>query len=118
MKITPTQRMILEHRLDAGVIPDVLAESEICTVEQGEIACASIERMLRENEIKFEILTQWELEVVIDCLDGSAFFANSKDAVALGEISKSQLNTMHKAADQLQDEILKTTGRKVYCVRD
>lgn len=119
MKLTKTQIDILDHRLSSGCVADCLADTEELGISLTDAECAveKIKRMVKEGEIPLESLTPTELEVVIDCLDGSTYFANADDAVTLHETTRGAVLEAHKAATRLEAEISKAAGRRVLCVR-
>ncbi len=118
MKITPTQAAILEHRLSAGTIPEVFADSEPpVPISETEKAVVEVEGFIALRFLPFETMTKLELEVIIDCLDGSTFFGGggAEDAVAEGTLSRSKLQRWHKAADELEEMVSKAAGHPVRC---
>lgn len=117
MKLTPTQYLILEHRISGGTIAEVLADTEDLNVtyDEAQIAVDAVEKMINSRNLPLETLTPLELEVVIDCLDGSTFFASADNAIACGEYTRSKLNTALKAAAELEDAVSKVAGRRVSC---
>lgn len=106
MKLTKPMKEILLHRLEEGVIAGVLECSEICTETEAEEAEARVISAVNSGEIDLSKLTTVEWEVFKDALDGSTFFADSADAVALGPkgggYTRGQLLTWHKAANALE----------------
>lgn len=142
MKLTPTQYAILDHRLSAETIPEVLASTvaseaaekvarygtdgwnavydrvESENLPRFRSAHTEVIKMIEKRDLPLETLTPDQLAVAIDCLEGSTFFADWEDRIACGESTKSKLNTAHKAADQLESALSVVAGRDVECVRN
>ena len=117
IKLTKTQIDILRHRIESGCIPEVLAESDICTVELADDAVMEVRRMLDAGGFDDQ-LSAIELEVIADCLDGSTYFANIDDAVALKQISKGAALMLFRAANELDALVSRLLGRPICCVRN
>lgn len=119
MKLTTIQADILDHRLGSGCVADVLADTEELgiSLEEAESAVASVERMIKSGDLPLESLTRIEREVLIDCLDGSTYFCDEGDAIALGETTRGKQLACHKAANALESAFGKAFGRDVECVR-
>ncbi len=137
MKLTPTQRAILEHRLSADTVPSVLASStaseaadkvgeygtpawnatydrvEAETLPGFENAAQVVKRMVNSLDLPLESLTPAEMAVVIDCLEGSTFFADEEDAIARGYTTASKARHAHTAAAYLAQAIELVTGNRV-----
>ena len=100
IKLTPSQREIVEHRLgNSDTISDALSEMFPDT-DLVEITAAAMSEELKSGSLNLD--SDLKLEVFIDCLDGSTFFANSEDAVVSKEISRGQLLAWQKAAKELE----------------
>jgi len=100
IKLTPSQREIVEHRLgNPDTISDALSEMFPDT-DLVEITAAAMSEELKSGSLNLD--SDLKLEVFIDCLDGSTFFANSEDAVVSKEISRGQLLAWQKAAKELE----------------
>jgi hypothetical protein len=140
MKLTPTQYELIDHRLSLGaeLFVEVLmdhAEEPPWTEAEVSSAWEAVNQQVARRVVTLEKLTPCELEIFCDCLEGSTFFCDREDAVALYELgtaelrakvkrplyltegkphgySRSKLRTMNKAADELQAEILRATGRR------
>ena len=123
MKLTPTQIDILDHRMSLGAehIAECIWSNEEfdppTTQAEAEAACASVEKMLLAGFIPLESLTLAERRVMDDLLDGSTYFANEEDAIALGETTRSKSRTRHKAADELETAFTAAFGERVRCAR-
>lgn len=119
MKLTKTQIDILDHHLSSGCVADVLADTEELgiSLNAAERAVANVERMVATGELPLESLTREEREVVIDCLEGSTYFCDWDDAIALGESTRGKQLEAHKAANSLEKILSTTFGRRVECVR-
>ena len=122
MKLTKTQLGILMHRLElADCIADCFSSElvgEPCYQEKyNEVECAAVGLCLRiRNTDKIpESLTPLEIEILVDCLDGSTFFADEKDSVERGEITKSQSAAACAAANSLGVIISRIAGYPVSC---
>lgn len=120
MKLTPTQIAILDHRLSTGNIPDVLAETEELGISlaEAEAAAASVARMIEAREIPMEKLSRAEQEVLADCIEGSTYFCDELDAIALGQTTRGKQYRHHAAADHLEKAFSIAFGRRIRCVRD
>jgi hypothetical protein len=103
MKLTQHHIEILEHRLDAW---DCIVESiEGYTSEEISECCeALLKRIKQEKEISADGLSEIELAVITDCIDGSTFFASIEDEVALGNVSRYKADKCYKAAEELGSE--------------
>lgn len=117
-KLTKPQVEILRHRLDSGVVADVLIESDICTeLADAEEAVAAVRDYVENGELpEADALRALEIEVLADCLDGCTFFAGIEDAVATGELTRGASLSFFKAAGQLEVLISDLCGRQVDCV--
>lgn len=91
---------IIKHRLE---VPDAISE---CLGEEGHNTQLVWENcdilLMTKGKITFEDLLPLEKEIIIDCCEGSTFFCDMEDAVALGELTKSQSIYFHKSADLLE----------------
>jgi hypothetical protein len=137
MKLTPTQAGFLDHRLSAETVADVIASThaseaadkageygtpawvaEFERVEKEklpvyEAANAAVAKMVHSKELPLESMTLAEMEVLIDCIEGSTYFANEEDAIASGEITKSKSWHTHTAVDYLVQAIETVTGERI-----
>lgn len=106
------------HRLDSGCVADVLFESEIADdFDCAECAVKVIEGCVKMGELPLEKLNPLEFAVIVDCLDGSTFFADSNDAVTSKQITNQKLTAWHKAANELEKQVSEVAGREIYCTR-
>ncbi len=119
MKLTPSQKALLQHRLSADVIAGCLADTEELKISlaEAEEAERKISAWVEAGQLPLEQMNKVEIEVVRDCLDGSTFFADEDDNIALGYTTRGKQRTFHKAADQLEAEILRVTGAPVRTIR-
>lgn len=120
MKLTKTQIDLLDHHLSAGVIAEVLAETEDLAISlaEAEKAVDTVDRMVASGDLPLESLSRVELEVVIDCLEGSTYFCGEGDAIALGETTRGRQAERHKAANALEKAVSAAAGRQVLCTRE
>lgn len=114
LSISPIEWEIIEHRLD---VPDALAGalSDTFGWDESEIE-ASANRFkflphdgLGNRLIDVTTLTEIDREVLKDCLEGSTFFADMDDEVALGNMTKGKKLAYRKAALTVSDK-LSTAG--------
>jgi hypothetical protein len=123
MKLRKYHDEILRHRLDADCTVECLldyAEGEAPIAhspEAAEAAVGEIYRMLDAGEIDFGCLSRLAVEVLVDCIEGSTFFADENQAIAMGEWTKARSRAAHAAADELEKWISEAAGRRVRCTR-
>lgn len=119
MKLASLEIDILEHRLSSGSIAECLADTEELDISlvEAEAAVAQVMADVKAGNLPLYTYSRIELEVVIDCLDGSTYFAGSDDAVAEGNLTRQKLTAQHKAADTLESAVSLVAGRRVKCVR-
>lgn len=117
-KLSKPQVEILQHRLGSGCVADVLWESEVVEdVKDAEAAVAAVQAYVEKGELpEDDGITPLEREVLADCLDGSTFFANIDDAVALSHVNRGQFLSWRRAATELETLISRLCGRQVSCV--
>ena len=103
---------LLNHRLESGTIPGVLADSDIGICEDDAIhAEGSVTTLVQSGEIDLRKLDMVQLALFRDALEGTTYFANEEDAIASGETTKAKMRTAHKAADRLEEAFKSETGR-------
>lgn len=118
MKLSPTQKKMLEHR-PADCIQECLLDYEEgdqakYTSDEVDTAIDNIEAMVASGEISGEIdgrpLTECEKDVLHDLIDGSTWFANSADP----DIWKPSTLRRHiKEAEKLEDAVSFIIGYRV-----
>jgi hypothetical protein len=106
VNLSPVEFEIVEHRL---AVPDALAE---CLSDDPEASFthdevyAAVLQLTKQLETtrSFDTGTLRPVEkaILIDCLEGSTFFADSEDAAASGEVSRGKLLSQQKAARKLE----------------
>lgn len=109
MRLNPTKRELLLHRLDSDVIQDCLLDSDleppVSEEELDEAVACLTSRVINEAEIDLKALNYVERLVFIDALEGSTFSAGLEDAVATGDISKGKALTIHRVVQDMEDEV-------------
>ena len=122
MKLTPTENEILLHRL---AVPDALADT-LTDCAEGESpalpdvsreyveqVAAELHEAMQARAFIPSVLTPTERAILADCVEGSTFFGNIEDAVALGEVSKSKAARQVAAMESLAEKIGRLIGRQV-----
>lgn len=122
LRFTAAEWAIIEHRLTLDdCLADVLSDTYDWDWEETREKVSNFYRRLRSffqahGEVEFEVndLTEVEREALIDCVDGSTWFASSENAVASGEISWGRLMAQRQCAERIEKKMeaagLKTTG--------
>jgi len=104
---TPTEWEIIEHRL---ACPDAIAQAltdgdDECPATLTEYTEDFVEKWataLWNNPQHIDLNDDLDRAIIIDCLEGSTFFCDMTDAVALGEISKGKYLAYCKASRSLE----------------
>jgi hypothetical protein len=106
-KLTKNEWEIIEHRLGAwDLILDCFLSTESMTWTAEEIEAAAEGLLSRGPKgIDLDNLGDLELDILQDCCDGCSYFADIEDAAVLGEISKSKMYRMFKAAETLGEKL-------------
>ncbi len=118
MKLNARHQALLMHRLSAGVIPEVLADSDLgISVDDAITAQAHVCFMVGTTELDIAQLNRVQREVLKDCLDGATYFAGYEDAIALKERTRGDFLADSRAANELEEEFFKATGEKVSFIR-
>ena len=101
MKLTKTEFEILAHRLE---VPDALAD---CLEQFDKDIIFEQSKFLLKNGLSIELdnLNEVQKAILIDCCEGSTFFADCNDAVASGELSKGKLLSWFRAAESLEKKL-------------
>jgi hypothetical protein len=118
--ITPGEWKLIEHRLE---LTDCLAETMRDTYDWDEKDCeAKARELLRACEKQFAANNRIELdlgamdevtvEILKDCMDGTTYFADVEDAVALRNITRGTALAMERAAQSLEAKF-SAAGHKV-----
>lgn len=106
LRFTPTEREILLHRLGVSdAIADALSEDypdndEVMYVaEQLRLVLSGYygNRIIDTDEA-----SRLELKILVDCCNGSTFFADADDAVDAGQINRGKLLAQQRAAGTLE----------------
>lgn len=137
MNLTSDHLAVLNHRLELGaddfadLLTDRHPDDGPASFTRSEIVAAwsGLALMMAAREVPLEKLTPCELEILCECLEGSTFFCDSDDAVALYALgaknpcylingkrqgySRGQLARWIKAAEELEAEIFRATDRRV-----
>ena len=109
---TKSEWRILEHRLEVpDAIADAISDSDEYDYEE---VFSRAEKLLRGSIKNFNSL---DLAILRDCCEGSTFFCNAEDAVALGEISKGDLLASYRAAISLENKVGALIGSRVLIPR-
>lgn len=112
MNLNPTEKELLQHRLD---VPDALAdalEEEFSHPYVEECARVLAKALRTSADLDFSKLSACQLALLKDCIEGSTFFADAEDAVAAGTTTRSQLMHWQKAAHSLERKFA-ALGHKV-----
>jgi hypothetical protein len=119
MNLTASHQEILLHRLDSGAIADCLADTEELQIsrEDAENATLEVTKMVKSGRIYLDQLGYAQKEVLIDCLEGSTFFAGWEDAVATRETTRGRMLNLFKAAVELEEAFTAAFGRQINCTR-
>lgn len=122
MRLTPTQLAILLHRLElADCLADCFSSELVgepgydARYNEVESAASDLCLYVRRNGCWPDALTPLQLEILVDCLEGSTWFADEEDAIARGDLTKSKSRTAHKAADELETILSGLAGYGVVC---
>ena len=113
IKLTNNEWEIVEHRLslsDAiaemltdGLDPDMPEDERELIFEEIE---GEVETLRKTTEltktIDTDMLTRYQREALVDCMEGSTFFADMDDAVFEGEFTKGKALDLRKAGHSLQ----------------
>jgi len=139
MRITKIKFDILKHRLDTDVVGDVLAETMATNVADAQVkdvnspawtkvwdetqypalvrfrgAARSLDvQIVLGHDLKIKYLPADELECLIDCVEGSTYFAGMDDAVSSKQMTKSAATAAHREADELEAEVSTFARRPV-----
>ncbi len=119
MKLTPTQKDLLLHRPEDCIV-ECLADTEELniTADQAQTAVAEVTAMIETGEIDIVGLNRIQREVFKDMLDGSTYFCDADDAIALGETTKGKVAGAHRNADALEQAYFSVTNERVFIPRD
>lgn len=106
MKFTPSEARILVHRLEVSdAIADVMADEGIATAEQVEEVCASLLRGYSDGDpLEADMDDPLVRAIIIDCCDGSTYFADMEDEVGYS-ITRGQFLSARKAAKTLSEKV-------------
>lgn len=120
MKLTKTQIEILMHRIDADVIPGVLADTEELNITEveAEEAQKRIEMFIQSGQIPMNSLTRVEKEVLKDAMDGSTFFACAESGLNDGMIKTQKVSALNRSADELEHKWFLETNENISIPRD
>jgi len=118
MNLTKTELEIICHRLAVtDAITEVVAE-EYPSITP-ETIMAEVKKIMlwfrgeRSVRLDWSNLTDLQQFILLDCAEGSTFFASLEDAHIAGDISSSRLSTYHRAADSLEEKLTNVIQRHV-----
>jgi hypothetical protein len=112
LNLTEKEYALLEHRITLwDALADCISDTypEKFTWDETYKVASELDAQLRKQskelgriEIDVDKLTELQKEILQDCIDGSTFFASSEDAVASGEIKRTQLMAWKKMAYNIE----------------
>lgn len=108
IKLTDNEWEIIEHRLSlSDSVADVLSDQfDGLTYEQAQDKCEALcSRIEASKTIDVAALTEHERAMLVDCMDGSTFFADIDDAVWEGEMTRGKVLALRKAGRSLQRKL-------------
>ena len=101
IKFTKSEWEILLHRLE---MPDAIAEC--LTSNEPELFDEFLKRIESISLVNHEIkVGTFEHTVIKECAEGSTYFCNILDAVAIGEITKVKQTSMNRARKSLERKL-------------
>ena len=104
IKFTPTEMEIIQHRLvDSDCIIQCILETEGDKFSEDEL-CDAIDR-IEKSLNSVDATDKAVMEVLFDCLDGSTFFANMDDGVALEMLTQAKANAYQRAANSIEKKM-------------
>jgi len=102
MQFTKTEWEILEHRLDC---PECLGEALEFSMEWDKETIQYVSWMMRERGRKNIPVDKERKEILVDCCEGSTFFAGMEEAVMDGTINKGKELAYIRAANSLEEKL-------------
>ena len=120
--LTPTENKLIEHRASAlasYVWIEIVNDCDDLTqfAATAEADAEMVWQASLAGKLDIANLTPGQLAVLIDCMEGATFFADSDDACASGQVSRSTLYRWHAAADALEAKVSAAAERRVNFVR-
>jgi hypothetical protein len=126
IKLTDNEWDIVEHRLSVsdaiaemltdGLDPNMSEDKRELIIEQVQDEVESLRKSIELTKtIDTDVLTQNQREALVDCMDGSTFFADMDDAVFEGNLTKGKAMALRKAGHSLERKLNEAGIEGVMC---